>query len=171
MCFTESFESLSAGLQTALWKLGGGPHAHRTDRLSAAVHQDIHPEMFTRRYHALLAHYQQSLSYLTPSNGPRWFDSTLSFHISCRPQRDTHFVDAEIRRKGRLRRSQLPARRHYSEPTHRAFWVDDGSSKQTLSLIADTSSHRSRNSRLSLLILWAPMCSRSQVSERTQARA
>ena len=58
VCFTESFESLSAGLQTALWKLGGAPHAHRTDRLSAAVHQEIHPEVFTRRYQALLAHYR-----------------------------------------------------------------------------------------------------------------
>ena len=58
VCFTESFESLSARLQTALWKLGGAPHAHRTDRLSAAVHQEIHPEVFTRRYQALLAHYR-----------------------------------------------------------------------------------------------------------------
>ena len=58
VCFTESFESLSAGLQTALWKLGGAPHAHRTDRLSAAVHQEIHPAVFTRRYRALLAHYR-----------------------------------------------------------------------------------------------------------------
>lgn len=58
VCFTESFESLSAGLQTALWRLGGAPHAHRTDRLSAAVHQEIHPEVFTQRYRALLAHYR-----------------------------------------------------------------------------------------------------------------
>ena len=58
VCFTESFESLSAGLQTALWKLGGAPHAHQTDRLSAAVHQEMHPEVFTRRYQALLAHYR-----------------------------------------------------------------------------------------------------------------
>lgn len=57
VCFTESFESLSAGLQNALWKLGGVPKAHRTDRLSAAVHQEIHPEVFTQRYKALVAHY------------------------------------------------------------------------------------------------------------------
>ena len=49
VCFTESFESLSAGLQNAVWKLGGSTRAHRTDRMSAAVHQDIHPEVFTRR--------------------------------------------------------------------------------------------------------------------------
>ena len=35
--FSESFESLSEGLQNALWKLGGVPKRHRTDSLSAAV--------------------------------------------------------------------------------------------------------------------------------------
>ena len=57
VCFTESFESLSLGFQNALWKLGGAPKAHRTDRLSAAVHQEIHPEVFTQRYQSLLEHY------------------------------------------------------------------------------------------------------------------
>ena len=57
VCFSESFESLSVGFQNAVWKLGGVPTAHRTDRLSAAVHQEIHPEVFTRRYESLLAHY------------------------------------------------------------------------------------------------------------------
>lgn len=60
ICFSESFESLSAGLQQALWELGGVPVTHRSDRLSAAV-QDIgkggDPE-FTRRYQALLRHYR-----------------------------------------------------------------------------------------------------------------
>ena len=37
ICFSESFESLSEGLQNALWELGGVPERHRTDRLSAAV--------------------------------------------------------------------------------------------------------------------------------------
>ncbi len=57
VCFSESFESLSVGFQNAVWKLGGVPNAHRTDRLSAAVHQEIHPEVFTQRYKSLLAHY------------------------------------------------------------------------------------------------------------------
>jgi hypothetical protein len=57
ICFSESFESLSAGLQDALWELGGVPIAHRTDRLSTAVHQMEHPEEFTQRYRALLSHY------------------------------------------------------------------------------------------------------------------
>ena len=57
ICFSESFESLSEGLQNALWKLGGVPRKHRTDRLTAAVQKLDRPEEFTRRYSALLKHY------------------------------------------------------------------------------------------------------------------
>lgn len=58
VCFSESFESLSHGLQNALWQLGGVPQLHRTDCLSTAVHKTDHPEQFTRRYQDLLDHYQ-----------------------------------------------------------------------------------------------------------------
>ena len=34
ICFSESFESLSEGLQNAVWELGGVPQRHRTDRMS-----------------------------------------------------------------------------------------------------------------------------------------
>ena len=57
ICFSESFESLSEGLQNALWELGGVPAEHRTDRLTAAVHKTEHPEEFTQHYEALLRHY------------------------------------------------------------------------------------------------------------------
>lgn len=57
ICFSESFESLSGGIQNALWELGGVPRRHRTDRLSAAVHKECNPEEFTQRYQALLRHY------------------------------------------------------------------------------------------------------------------
>ncbi|MCP4200725.1 MAG: IS21 family transposase [bacterium] len=57
VCFSESFESLSAGLQNALWKLGKVPIAHQTDRMTAAVHKLDHPDEFTARYRALLGHY------------------------------------------------------------------------------------------------------------------
>jgi len=57
ICFAESFESLSHGLQNALWELGGVPGAHKTDCLSAAVHPLEHPEDFTDRYQALMRHY------------------------------------------------------------------------------------------------------------------
>jgi hypothetical protein len=59
ICFSESFESLSEGLQNALWELGGVPQNHRTDRMSAAVQNPArgHRDEFTRRYSALLRHY------------------------------------------------------------------------------------------------------------------
>jgi len=57
ICFSESFESLSEGLQNGLWELGGVPQRHRTDRLSAAVQKPDNPEEFTQRYRALLNHY------------------------------------------------------------------------------------------------------------------
>jgi hypothetical protein len=58
VCFSESFESLSSGLQGALWHLGGVPIRHRTDRLSAAVQNLDEQREFTARYKALLRHYQ-----------------------------------------------------------------------------------------------------------------
>jgi len=66
VCFSESFESLSEGLQSALWALGGVPAEHRTDRLSAAVNNlakvddqatENPDQAFTQRYQALLDHY------------------------------------------------------------------------------------------------------------------
>ncbi len=49
VCFSESYESLSQGLQNALWKLGGVPAEHQSDRLSAAVNKYLNPDAFTRR--------------------------------------------------------------------------------------------------------------------------
>jgi hypothetical protein len=57
ICFSESFESLSEGLQNALWELGGVPALHRTDRLTACVQPAGGAETFKRRYQALLDHY------------------------------------------------------------------------------------------------------------------
>jgi len=57
VCFSESFESLSDGLQEALWKLGGVPERHQTDRLSSAVQNLDEKKDFTERYKALLRHY------------------------------------------------------------------------------------------------------------------
>jgi hypothetical protein len=57
ICFSESFESLSEGLQNALWELGGVPEKHRTDCLTTAVNKTGHREEFTRRYQDLLDHY------------------------------------------------------------------------------------------------------------------
>jgi|TARA_B100002003_G_scaffold250881_1_gene291962 transposase len=57
ICFSESFESLSEGLQNALWELGGVPRTHQTDCLTSAVQKLDHPDDFTQRYEGLLNHY------------------------------------------------------------------------------------------------------------------
>jgi hypothetical protein len=48
ICYTESFESLSEGLQKALLDLGGVPREHRSDRMSAAVNNLTDRREFTR---------------------------------------------------------------------------------------------------------------------------
>ena len=57
VCFSESYESLSAGLQNALWKLGGVPKYHRTDNLTSAVNKVGRAEVFTDNYRGLADHY------------------------------------------------------------------------------------------------------------------
>lgn len=57
ICYSESFESLSRGIQDALWELGGVPQHHRTDNLTSAVRKVGHPEVFTDKYQALARHY------------------------------------------------------------------------------------------------------------------
>ena len=55
----ESYVALAEGLQNALWALGGAPHEHRSDSLSAAFRNLDHDarEDLTRRYDALCLHY------------------------------------------------------------------------------------------------------------------
>ena len=69
LCFSESFASLSEGLQNALWALGGVPLRHRTDRLTLAVHPDGNPEVFTQKYQALLGHYGLTGEATNPASG------------------------------------------------------------------------------------------------------
>lgn len=57
VCYSESFESLSDGFQSALWELGGIPKIHQTDSLSAAVRNAGNQDTFTERYSALIRHY------------------------------------------------------------------------------------------------------------------
>ena len=58
ICATETFEALSDGIQNALWRLGGVPKRHRTDRLTAAVNNlsSVDRE-FQNRYIELIKHY------------------------------------------------------------------------------------------------------------------
>jgi hypothetical protein len=60
ICYSETFESLSEGLQNALWELGGVPNEHRSDRMSAAVNNLVDTREFTRAYEGLLRHYRLS---------------------------------------------------------------------------------------------------------------
>ena len=53
----ERFESLSLGLQNALWELGKVPAYHRTDNLKAAVAKVGFPKEYTDNYMALARHY------------------------------------------------------------------------------------------------------------------
>jgi len=69
VCASESWESLSEGLQQALWVLGGVPEEHRTDSLSAAVKPVGSPDEFTERYQGLLRHYGMKASHTTPGRG------------------------------------------------------------------------------------------------------
>jgi hypothetical protein len=58
VCYSETFESLSEGLQDALWEVGGVPLEHRSDRMSAAVNNLSDGKEFTRSYEGLLRHYR-----------------------------------------------------------------------------------------------------------------
>ncbi len=57
LCFSESFEALSEGIQNAFWQFGGVPQQHRTDSLSAAVRNHSDRTTLTLRYAALMDHY------------------------------------------------------------------------------------------------------------------
>jgi len=59
ICPSEGFESLSAGVQNASWRLGGVPLEHRTDNLSAATRElsESRGRNFTERYRELIDHY------------------------------------------------------------------------------------------------------------------
>ena len=62
----ESFIALSAGLQGALWHLGGVPEEHRTDSLSAAFKNLAEEADLTRRYADLCRHYGMRASRCNP---------------------------------------------------------------------------------------------------------
>jgi hypothetical protein len=58
VCFSESFEAFSRGLQEAFWRLGGVPGRHRSDSLSAAVNNLSEDREFRARYRDLMDYYQ-----------------------------------------------------------------------------------------------------------------
>lgn len=80
VCFSESFESLSAGLQKSLWEVGAVPEEHRTDSLSAAVKNLKDEDEFTERYQGLIRHYGMRASHNNPGRGHENGDVEQSHH-------------------------------------------------------------------------------------------
>jgi len=68
VAFGETFEALVAGLQGAVWALGGVPAVLRSDNLSAATHELKHSSGrdLTTRFRAVLEHYGMRSSRITP---------------------------------------------------------------------------------------------------------
>ena len=85
ICPSESFEALSAGMQTAFWRLGGVPIEHRTDNLSAATHElaESRGRDFTERYRELIDHYCvfRARKASDSRQGGPWF-RTMSVHCA-----------------------------------------------------------------------------------------
>src|SRR5262245_37351549 len=80
VCASESWESLSEGLQQALWQLGGVPEEQRTDSLRAAVNPARSRDEFTERYQSLLRHYGMKASHTTPGRGHENGDVEQAHH-------------------------------------------------------------------------------------------
>ena len=123
----ESFTALAENLQDALWALGGVPHEHRTDSLSAA-YRNLDREAAedaTRRYDELCAHYGLIASRNNPGeaheNGAveshhRHLKTALDQALILRGQRDfaslaeyRTFVDQLVARRNRRREAKLRA--------------------------------------------------------------
>ena len=68
IAFGETFEALAAGVQGALWALGGVPAVLRSDNLSAATHElkASSGRDLTPRFRAVLEHYGMRSSRITP---------------------------------------------------------------------------------------------------------
>lgn len=97
VCSSESFASLSEGLQNALWSLGAVPARHRTDRMTLACHQDGNPEEYTAKYRGLLSHYGVTAERTNPASGHengdaesshRHFKATVSNWLKLRGSKD-----------------------------------------------------------------------------------
>jgi len=68
LAYAETFEALVAGLQGALWDLGGAPEVVRSDNLSAATHELrlTGGRELTKRFQAILDHYGLRSTRISP---------------------------------------------------------------------------------------------------------
>lgn len=71
LAFGETFEALLAGLQAALWELGGVPARVRLDNLSAATHELSRAggRTLTKRFADVVSHYGFEASRIQPGEG------------------------------------------------------------------------------------------------------
>ncbi|MCL4683081.1 MAG: IS21 family transposase [Rhodocyclaceae bacterium] len=125
----ESFVALAAGLQDALWTLGGAPKEHRSDSLSAAfrnLDQNAADDL-TRRYDALCLHYGMTPSRNNPGvahengaiEGPHGhLKRALEDALLLRGSRDfetvdayRHFVAELVSRRNRRHHARIEAER------------------------------------------------------------
>jgi len=68
LAFGETYEAMSAGIQGAVWEVGGVPHVLRSDNLSAATHdlKQSAGRTLTQRYKSLLEHYGATSTRIEP---------------------------------------------------------------------------------------------------------
>jgi hypothetical protein len=68
LAFGETYEAMSAGIQGAVWDVGGVPDVLRSDNLSAATHdlKNSAGRTLTQRYRALLEHYGATSTRIEP---------------------------------------------------------------------------------------------------------
>ena len=138
ICQSESFEALAEGLEHALWQLGGVPKEHRTDHLSAAVHQlrAEEREEWTARYQALMAHYGMQ---------PTWNNTGIAHENGDVEQAHYRFkqaVDQALRVRGSR---DFPDRATYARflaevvrqrnQTRKERWVQERATLQPLPLL------------------------------------
>lgn len=69
LCFTESFDSLTMGYESAVWKLGKQTPEHRTDNQSAVSKSLNKKRVFTDNWQEFMKHYGVSPSCNNPGKG------------------------------------------------------------------------------------------------------
>jgi hypothetical protein len=90
----ESWVALSAGLQNALWALGGVPQEHRTDSLSAAFNNLAEREELRCRYEALCERYGMRATRNNPG------ESHENGAIEARHASTKHFLEQALLLRG-----------------------------------------------------------------------
>jgi len=133
LAYSETFEALSAGLQGALWALGGCPQVGRSDNLSAATHELLDGgRSLTRRFKDLLEHYGMTSTRIMPGksneNGiveqkHRRTKSALAQALVIRGGRDFDrvedyetFASAVVDESNRFRSDKLAVERAHLRP-------------------------------------------------------